>query len=179
MATRAAKKIIIIAGPNGAGKTTFAKGYLKSEVAIPTFINADEIAAAISKCGAKKVAIEAGRAMLAQIAQRVSQGKSFAFETTLSGLIYALAIPRWQAAGYHVKLIFLSLPNPEMAIARVAARVAQGGHHIEEAVIRRRFTKGWKNFQKRYKLIVDAWVHYDNSSTPPVLKSQGVRHEAS
>jgi predicted ABC-type ATPase len=49
-----------------------------------------------------------------------------------------------------VKLIFLSLPNPEIAIARVAARVAQGGHDVASAVVRRRFESGLRNFQDIY-----------------------------
>ncbi len=50
--------------------------------------------------------------------------------------MYARLIPAWQALGYRVKLMYLSLPNPEMAIARVAERVAQGGQLSPEAVIR-------------------------------------------
>ena len=58
----------------------------------------------------------------------VARGDDFAFSTTLAGRAYARAIPRWQPAGYRVSLIFLSLPSPEVAIARVAERVQQGGH---------------------------------------------------
>lgn len=52
--------------------------------------------------------------MLTEIRRRVQDGKSFAFETTLSGLGYARLIPKWQDAGYNVKLIFLSLPTPDL-----------------------------------------------------------------
>jgi predicted ABC-type ATPase len=41
-------------------------------------------------------------------------------------------------------LVFLSLPYADMAVARVAARVAQGGHHVPEPDIRRRFDSGLK-----------------------------------
>jgi hypothetical protein len=54
--------------------------------------------------------LEAGKIMLGQIAGRVRRRESFAFETTLSGLNYARHIPTWRQAGYHVKLVFLSLP---------------------------------------------------------------------
>jgi predicted ABC-type ATPase len=57
--------------------------------------------------------------------ERVRHRQSFAFETTLSGRTYARLIREWQELGYHVKLIFLSLPNSDMAVARVAARVAR------------------------------------------------------
>ncbi|MDB5816165.1 MAG: hypothetical protein JWN23_3282 [Rhodocyclales bacterium] len=118
---------MIIAGPNGAGKTTFAREFLPQEAHCPVFINADLIAAGLSPFSPEAVAVKAGRIMLAEIADKLKTGQSFAFETTLSGLSYSRQIPRWQADGYQVKLFFLSLPNAEMAISRVAIRVAQGG----------------------------------------------------
>jgi len=166
-------KIVIIAGPNGAGKTTFAKEYLPNEAGCPDFINADLIAAGLSPFRPEVAAVHAGRLMLQEIKSRVKQRKSFAFETTLSGRSYAQKIPQWQALGYHVKLIFLNLPSADMAIARVAARVAQGGHNVPEAVIRRRFSAGLSNFDKIYKKTVDAWILYDNSGSVPVLLDWG------
>jgi len=71
-----------------------------------------------------------------------------------------------------VKLIFLSLPNPELAIARVAARVAQGGHHVANAVVRRRFQSGLRNFQDVYMKLVDKWEWYDNAGDTPRLISE-------
>jgi predicted ABC-type ATPase len=88
----------------------------------PDFINVDLIAAGLSPFNLEAAAIRAGRLILEEIASRVAQRKSFAFETTLSGRLYAHKIREWQTLGYHVKLIFLSLPNADMAIARVAAR---------------------------------------------------------
>ncbi len=68
-----------------------------------------------------------------------------------------------------MKLIFLSLQNPEIAIARVAARVKQGGHNVGSAVVRRRFESGLRNFQEIYKDLVDRWEWYDNSGDMPRL----------
>lgn len=82
-------------------------------------------------------------------------------------------IQEWRNLGYHVKLIFLSLPNADMAVARVAARVAQGGHNVPEDVIRRRFSLGLKNLNGIFKNIVDAWVLYDNSGRVPKLLDWG------
>lgn len=163
------KKIIIIAGPNGAGKTTFAREFLTQEAACPIFINADLIAAGLSPFRPEDVAIRAGRLMLQEITNCVRSGKSFSFETTLSGLRYTRLIPEWQKVGYRIELIFLGLPTPEMAIERVTARVIQGGHNVPEEVIRRRFASGLRNFHRRYKPLVDVWAHYDNSGESPVL----------
>jgi len=67
-----------------------------------------------------------------------------------------------------VKLIFLALPNVEMALARVA----QGGHNVPETVVRRRFAAGVRNLD-RYKLLVNGWQLYDNSGAPPILLEEG------
>jgi predicted ABC-type ATPase len=103
----------------------------------------------------------------------VGRGESFAFETTLAGLNYARHIPSWRAAGYHVKLIFLSLPTAELAIGRVKARVAQGGHNVPEEVVRRRFEAGLLNFETVYRQLVDSWVLYDNFGESPITLSHG------
>lgn len=167
------KKIIIIAGPNGAGKTTFAREFLPNEAGCTQFVNADLIAAGLSPFAPDVAAVKAARIMLESITELERRGESFAFETTLSGLIYVRRIRRWREAGYHVTLIFLSLPNPQMAIDRVAERVRQGGHDVPSGVIRRRFSAGMRNFEQRYRDAVDAWAMYDNAGDEPVLTNWG------
>lgn len=167
------KKILIIAGPNGAGKTTFARSFLPGEAGVKRFINADLIAAGLSPFAPEAAAVKAGRLMLAEVKQCVAQGESFALETTLSGLGYLRHIEQWRAKGYVVSLYFLSLPDADTAIARVAERVRQGGHDIPEPVIRRRFAAGMKNFVHHYRDMVDDWALYDNAGSTPVLLEWG------
>jgi predicted ABC-type ATPase len=167
------KRIVIIAGPNGAGKTTFAQNFLPGEADCTDFINADLIARGLSPFAPEKAAIQAGKIMLGQITRKIARGMSFAFETTLSGQNYARHIPRWRKAGYHVKLIFLSLPSAEFAIARVRGRVAQGGHYVADDVVRRRFDAGSRNFKEVYRNLVSSWALYENSTRTPVLISTG------
>jgi len=167
------KKIIIIAGPNGAGKTTFARSFLPQEAQCPRFINADLIAAGLSPFAPEAAAFKAGRLMLAEIAECVRRGDSFAFETTLAGLAYVGRVKQWRERGYHVSLFFLRLPDAEIAIARVAERVRQGGHDIPEAVIRRRFTAGLHNLEHAYQSAVDTWATYDNVAERPALLAWG------
>jgi predicted ABC-type ATPase len=163
------EKIIIIARPNGAGKTTFARDFLPGEAQTLRFINADLIAAGLAPFDPESASFKAGRLMLEEIDECVDTGKSFAFETTLSGLAYLRKIELWQRLGYQVKLWFLSLPNEDIAVSRVARRVAQGGHNIPEAVIRRRFKAGLENFHDRYSKVVDSWALYDNYGIEPKL----------
>ena len=167
------KKIIIIAGPNGAGKSTFAKRYLPHATGCSIFVNADEIAAALSPGRPEAAAVRAGRLMLQTLAAYAREGRSFAFETTLSGRGYVRMIKRWQHTSYHVKLVFLSLNSAEQAIERVARRVRAGGHHIPEDVIRRRFDAGIRNFNDVYRHCVNHWEWYDNIHDAPILKDEG------
>jgi len=169
----AEKKVVIIAGPNGAGKTTFAREFLPFEAGCPTFINADLIAAGLSPFRPEAAAFRAGRLMLAEIDRHTTEGHSFAFETTLAGHSYVGRIARWRAAGFAVKLMFLSLPSPEDAIARVATRVRQGGHNVPLDVIRRRFAAGMRNFLDIYRQRVDYWQLFDNSGATPQLLDEG------
>jgi len=165
----AAPCVIIIAGPNGAGKTTFAREFLPQEADCPVFINADLIAAGLSPFAPERAAIQAGRLMLQSVARHFAGRHSFALETTLSGLGYARQIPQWRQMGFSVDLIFLGLATADMAVQRVAERVRQGGHHIPEATIRRRFDSGKRLFLRVYQPLVDGWTLYDNSGDQPVL----------
>lgn len=169
------KRVIVIAGPNGAGKSTFAKEFLPNEASCPLFVNADMIAAGLSPFDPAAAAMRAGRIMLTEIQRHAASGASFAFETTLAGRRYARMIPSWQATDYQVHLIFLRLHDADLAVARVAVRVAQGGHDVAEDVIRRRFSKGWANFQDVYRRLVDSWQLYDNSGEQAVLVDEGTK----
>ena len=93
----------------------------------------------------------------------------------MSGRRYAALIPEWQQSGYEVVLVFLWLPEVELAIARVRERVRQGGHDIPDQVIRRRFEAGWRNFNFVYRRLVDHWFLYDNSERIPVLLEKGTK----
>ena len=61
------------------------------------------------------------------------------------------------------------------AVQRVAERVRQGGHHIPEATIRRRFHLGLRLFGTVYQSLVDEWMLFDNAGDEPILLKWGVR----
>lgn len=168
--------ILIIAGPNGAGKTTFAREYLPNEAGCPRFVNADLIAEGLSPFTPALAEVRAGRLMIEEIDRLVAKGADFAFETTLAGILWARKIPAWRQAGYAIEIIFLRLPDADMAVRRVAARVRQGGHAVPEETIRRRFAKGLHNFHTRYAPLADAWSLYDNAVRPPRLLEKGGAH---
>lgn len=167
------KEIIIVAGPNGAGKTSFAREYLSKDGQDLLFLNADLIAAGMNPTAPQAADIRAGRLMLAMMHEYVRQERNFILEVTLSGRRFARVIPQWQAMGYWVRLFYLRLPSPEMAVARVKLRVMERGHDVPEPVIRRRFHSSWYNFQTIYRDLVDEWDLYDNTGRTPLRIAGG------
>ena len=166
-------RCIVIAGPNGAGKTTFAREFLPKDAGVIHFVNADLIAGGLSPLRPELAALSGGRLFLAELDRHARKRADFAFETTLSGLVYLHRLKRWKAAGYRIEITYLRLLSPRLALRRIAARVRQGGHHVPRADVLRRFTRGWANFQKSYRPLADAWTVYDNSSDAPRLLEQG------
>lgn len=163
------KNVYIIAGPNGSGKTTFAKLFLPEYVNCPNFVNADLIAQGLAPFEPRTAAIKAGKLVLQQINEYARRGFDFAFETTLSGKSYAKLLSELKSQEYSLHLFFLWIPSPELAIARIKDRVAEGGHHVPPEDVRRRFVRGLRNFFKMYESILDSWVLIDNSKSKPVL----------
>lgn len=165
--------VVVIAGPNGAGKSTAAPRLLQEALTVSEFVNADPIAAGLSAFRPDSVAIGAGRVMLARLKALAQARADFAFETTLASRSFAPWLIRLRASGYRVHLAFLSLPVADLAVARVAERVRQGGHNVPEGVVRRRFGAGLRNFFAVYQRIADTWQVFDNSAQdgPRVIAS--------
>ncbi len=161
--------MIVIAGPNGAGKTTLAPFLLRDTLKLREYVNADPIALGLSGFDPGSVAFQAGRVMLERLHELASQRRTFAFESTLAARHYAGWIRSLRSAGYSFQLMFLWLRSPELAVSRVRERVLSGGHDVPEAVIRRRYDAGLKNFWDLYQPLADAWSVYDNTlSSEPV-----------
>jgi len=155
----------IVAGPNGAGKSTAASVLLSPEV---TFLNADEIAKGLPNYPSMGADMQASRILLREMDVLLESGRSLAVETTLASRSLAAKARQMQDAGYRFELIFGFLPDSELSIRRVATRVQQGGHHIPEETIRRRYRAGLVNLFKIYLPIADGWRVFDASSPPPI-----------
>ena len=151
----------VIAGPNGSGKTTFVRKFLPRYVHIPHFVNADLIAAWLSPFAPEQAALRAGRLMLEEIRRLADARQDFAFETTLSGRGYEPMLRQFRNQGYQIFIYFLWLPDVSMNLARVAGRVKQGGHHVPDEDVRRRYSRGIGNFLRIYR----PWRRTGSSST--------------
>ena len=157
------KNLYIIAGCNGAGKTTASFTILPEILNCKEFVNADEIAKGLSPFQPEKVSFESGRIMLKRINELLETNVNFAFETTLATKSYKSKIREAKNKDYSVTLLFFWLQNVDLAIERVKIRVAEGGHNIENEIIRRRYKNGIKNLFEIYLPIADEVMIFDNS----------------
>jgi len=161
--------LYIIAGPNGAGKTTFARKFLPQYVECLEFVNADFIAGGLSPFAPERAAIHAGRLVLEQIHSLAERRLDFGFETTLSGKTYVKLLQGMKEGGYLIHIFFLWITDVELALERIKLRVRNGGHHIPEAIVRRRFGRSLPNFLRVCKPLVDSWTIFDNSGDVPKM----------
>lgn len=162
--------VAIIAGPNGAGKSTAAPALLRDTFGLLEYVNADTVALGLSGFDPDAAGLAAGRIVLERLRELGHARRSFAFETTLATRSFAPWLRELASTGYHVALTFLWLPSPELAIARVAARVRLGGHDVPEATIRRRYARGLANFFELYAPIATRWRLYASGEpTRPLI----------
>lgn len=92
--------VVILAGPNGAGKSTVAPALLQGALAVDEFVNADVIAQGLSAFEPDRVAIAAGRIMLARLNELAAQRVDFGFETTLATRSFAPWLRGLRQSGY-------------------------------------------------------------------------------
>ena len=149
-------EIIVFAGPNGSGKTTAAK----LAKIIEPYINADEIKRT-NYCSDLEAA---------QLAERmretcVAKKQSFTFETVLSTDRNLKLLQRAKEAGYFIRGFYIITINPDINVARVESRVANGGHSVPEETIRSRYKKALKLLPEFVK-VCDVLHIYDNSTLP-------------
>ena len=137
--------VVVLGGINGSGKTTASQKLLADQFALMTFVNADMIAKSLSAFDPESVAAEAGAVMIERIRRLADDRADFAVETTLAGRTYISFLRRLRGEGYRVELYYFWLPSTDMAVRRVAERVASGGHNIPEATIRQRYGRSIRN----------------------------------
>ncbi len=107
--------------------------------------------------------------MLEQIHSLAERGVDFGFETTLSGKTYAKLLQKMKKGGYLIHIFFLWISDVELALERIRLRVRNGGHHIPDVVVRRRFGRSLSNFFRVYKPLADSSTIFDNSGDIPQM----------
>lgn len=168
-------KMYIISGCNGAGKTTASYTMLPEMLECSEFVNSDEFAKGLSPFNPEKASIQASRYMIHKVRYLLKRQMDFGIETTLATRTLLRTVKLAQEAGYSVTLLYFWLNSPELAIARVAARVETGGHNIPEETIRRRYKVGIDYFFHDYAPLCDRWILADNSQIPFRVIAEGLK----
>lgn len=96
--------------------------------------------------------------------------KSFATETVFSHPSKLGVIAEAQAHGYMVIVMHVGVDAPDLSVARVRARTAEGGHDVPEQKIRDRYVRG-QPLIRQAVLRADRGMVFDNSTlnAPPRL----------
>ena len=167
------KLLYIVADANGSGKSTLANILLKDKAL--EFLNADEIAKEISTNAINKVPISAGKIYFKKLKDFFNNEKSFAVESTLSGMNIRRIIENARTRNYKIILVYSFLSDCTSCIKRVKKRVKNGGHDVPESDIIRRYYKSIVNFWENYRFLVDEWtLFYNGNSYAPSVVSLGV-----
>ncbi|MFU8847371.1 MAG: zeta toxin family protein [Opitutales bacterium] len=156
--------IYVLAGVNGSGKSSIGGAAIATRGV--HYYNPDTAAQELRKIHhnmtqpiANGHAWTLGRDMLVKA---IEKKETFAFETTLGGNTITSLLIQAAEGGLKVKLWYAGLESVELNLARVQARVANGGHHIPEADIRKRWNSSRRNLIKLLPCLHSLRL-YDNS----------------
>lgn len=151
----------MLVGGNGAGKSTFYRLYLERQ-GLP-FVNADILARLAYPDAPERHSYEAARLAEHQRNALLLSGSSFCFETVYSHPSKIDFLARAKGLGYQVILIMIHLESAQLNQARVAERVAEGGHGVPEDKVTRRIPRMLEQVGMSLPLC-DLVRVYDNSS---------------
>ena len=175
-AERAHGQIFVLAGCNGAGKSSLG-GQAFEAAGVPYFnpdLAAREATAAASAQGRSLTQVEANAWAwsegVARLRRAIAEHRNYALETTLGGETIVGLKPvmgymhrNHEKIGEGVSVWFVGLESVELHVARVAHRVARGGHDIPRSDIERRYVRGRLNLI-RLLAVLRQLVVYDNSA---------------
>jgi predicted ABC-type ATPase len=159
--------LVVLAGPNGAGKSTFFAEHLHGLGLL--FVNADHIARLLRDAEPRLSTRELEQRALEEAerlrADLIDLRFAFCTETVFSDPAGAKLdfMQRARAAGFVVLLVFIGLASPVLSVARVATRVARGGHDIPNDKLFARYPRTLKNLRAAVTVVDRAFV-FDNSS---------------
>ena len=166
-------KLYIISGCNGSGKTTASYTLLPDLLNCREFVNSDEFAKSFSPFDPGAASVTASRYMLMKINYLLERKADFAIETTLATRSLMQIVRQAQQQNYETTVLYFWLNSPDLAIERVRDRMESGGHHIPDAVIRRRYVMGLQYLFDVYIPVIDRWILADNSKPPFSVVAEG------
>lgn len=154
--------LFLIAGPNGAGKSTFYDTVLAPRIAAP-FINADIIQRDELEDPSPEASYRAAKIAEQRRRDHMAAGQSFVMETVFSHPSKLKLLQDARDAGFRIIVFHLVLASADLAVARVAARIDEGGHPVPEEKIRQRFDRN-APLIRQAALLADRAMVFDASA---------------
>jgi predicted ABC-type ATPase len=159
--------LVVLAGSNGAGKSTFFAEHLQGLGLL--FVNADHIARVLRDAEPRRPTSQLERRAFEEAerlrADLIDLRFGFCTETVFSDPAGAKLdfMQRAQSAGFVVLLVFIGLASPALSVARVATRVARGGHDVPTDKLFARYPRTLRNLRAAVTAVDSAFL-FDNSS---------------
>lgn len=157
-------RITVLAGTNGAGKSSLAGCALRAAGGV--YFNPHEetqtILARNPGMTLEQANACAWQKSVSLLRAAIIDGSDYTFETTLGGNTVTELLLAAAQAGHRLSIWYCGLYSPEHHLARVAARVAAGGHDIPEVKVRERHDASRENLVRLIPHVTDLRV-FDNS----------------
>jgi predicted ABC-type ATPase len=166
-------RLWVLAGTNGAGKSSIGGAMLRDSGG--DYFNPDEAARKIlerrPEIGQTRANGEAWKLGVRLLDQCLKRDQDYYFESTLDGRSITERLERALEQGHEVRVWYVGLDTPERHVARVAARVALGGHDIPQRDIRRRFDESRRNLIRLVPRLTELKI-YDNSAEADLARGE-------
>jgi predicted ABC-type ATPase len=169
----------IVGGPNGAGKTSCVQKKPISLI-IPgiSFLNPDDRTLAKLRAAGysgftdspadilPRLFRESADEVAAELSESVERGIPIGVESVISTDKYKSTVDRVHELNGEFFLIYVALATPDLALRRIADRVARGGHGVPETKVADRWRRSLDNLEW-FTTRADAFWIVDNSASYP------------
>lgn len=156
--------MLIVAGNNGAGKTTLTSSVMGTSLNGFTWINpddtTDDLIQRYPEFAINRTYPNLAAAWVSEmrVEALIDNGTDFIVETVLASTKYLDRVRKAKTNGMRIGMIYITLENADLAVERVRARVADGGHDVDEEKIRDRWATSQKNLMAFIPLLDDLAV---------------------
>jgi predicted ABC-type ATPase len=172
--TEPAPLLQVLAGTNGAGKSSIGGAFLRATGG--QYFNPDEVTreilAAQPNLDPATANSLAWQLNVNSLKKALAARRPYAFETTLGGNTIPALLRGAAESGYALHIWYAGLDSPERHLARIAARVARGGHDIPADKVRARYRDSLLNLINLLPFVsvldvFDNSAEQDPASAPP------------
>ncbi|HEY1614355.1 MAG TPA: AAA family ATPase [Rhizomicrobium sp.] len=158
----------IVAGPNGSGKSSaYGNAEIDGFGGTVWIINPDLLTSRIAAIEqTANPNLESVQRIECWLEASIRAHQTIGVETVLSTGKYQRLVTLAKSLQFEIRLIYIVLDSPELNIARVKTRVANGGHDVAEDKIRARYSRSLDQLPWFLNAADQAWL-FDNSGARP------------